>query len=95
MRCRQPNGNGAAHGDLMALQTTVKMAIGTVEVVPCSLFHRYFARQLEANPGLPPGPASRWFWSVAASTLPTSKTSWSCCSTWSRTTAGGNRNRRR
>ena len=40
-------------------------------------------------------PASHWFWSVAASTLPMSKTSWSCCSTWSRTTAGGSRNRRR
>jgi hypothetical protein len=49
------NGNGAAHGDLTALQTTVRMAIGTVEVVPCSLFHRYFARRLEANPGLRAG----------------------------------------
>jgi hypothetical protein len=49
------NGNGAAHSDLMALQTTVKMAVGTAEVVPCSLFHRYFARRLQANPGLRAG----------------------------------------
>jgi hypothetical protein len=27
------------------------LAVGTVEVVPCSLFHRYFARRLEASAG--------------------------------------------
>jgi hypothetical protein len=49
------DGEDTAYGDMAALLGTVKLAVGTVEVVPCSLFHRYFARRLEASPGLRAG----------------------------------------
>jgi hypothetical protein len=49
------NGIGRATGDLPAFQTTVEMGIGTIPVVPRSLFHRYFARQVEQSLALRTG----------------------------------------
>jgi hypothetical protein len=50
-----PSGTGPAPGDLAAFQTTVEMGIGTVPVVPNSLFQRYFARQVGQSAALRTG----------------------------------------
>lgn len=51
----EPDSRGGDSGDLAAFQTTVEMGIGTIPVVPNSLFHRYFAHQVEKSPALRTG----------------------------------------